>query len=101
MSRRLSRPLRRSVIVTAGAVVAAAATTVALTTSAGASSTDTAGAGGGPAAVTVTGRVAHRLPLTLGDLGQLPQHSVDVSFQTKSGPQTHTYTGPLLYDVLA
>jgi hypothetical protein len=39
--------------------------------------------------------------LTVADLTTTyPQHTQTVTFQSGTGPQTHTYTGPLLYDVL-
>jgi hypothetical protein len=44
--------------------------------------------------------VEHRLKLTAADLAALPQHSQTVTFLAGTGPQTHTYTGPLLVDVL-
>jgi hypothetical protein len=31
----------------------------------------------------------------------LPSHTITVTFKSGSGPQTHTYAGPLLLDVLA
>ncbi|MEU4162119.1 molybdopterin-dependent oxidoreductase [Actinoplanes sp. NPDC026670] len=50
--------------------------------------------------VQIDGAVQHRLRLTNQRLAGLPQHTVTVTFQSGSGPQTHTYTGPLLLDVL-
>jgi DMSO/TMAO reductase YedYZ molybdopterin-dependent catalytic subunit len=51
-------------------------------------------------AVIVRGDVDHRLRLTKADLDALPQVTITVTFQSGSTPQTHTYTGPLLLDVL-
>lgn len=50
--------------------------------------------------VVVRGTVAHRLKLTAADLAALPQHTQTVTFLAGSTPQTHTYSGPLLVDVL-
>jgi DMSO/TMAO reductase YedYZ molybdopterin-dependent catalytic subunit len=38
--------------------------------------------------------------LTVADLEKLPQQTIEVTFRSGSGQQTHTYTGPLLFDVL-
>ncbi|CAJ60816.1 MULTISPECIES: hypothetical protein [Frankia] len=54
-----------------------------------------------PGRVVLLGRIAHPVLLTVADLAaKYPQHTQTVSFQSGAGPQTHTYTGPLLYDVL-
>jgi DMSO/TMAO reductase YedYZ molybdopterin-dependent catalytic subunit len=52
------------------------------------------------ATVVVDGTVTHRLQLTTADLGRLPQRTITVTFESGTGTQTHTYTGPLLLDVL-
>ncbi|MEV4629944.1 molybdopterin-dependent oxidoreductase [Micromonospora sp. NPDC049523] len=51
-------------------------------------------------AVRVDGAVARRLQLTHADLARLPQQTITLTYQSGSGSQTHTYTGPLLLDVL-
>lgn len=82
--------------------VAAAALGACLTSTATASATPVVSArsAAAPVVVTVRGQVHHRLRLTLTDLGRLPRHTVTVTFQSRSGAQTHTYAGPLLYDVI-
>lgn len=52
-------------------------------------------------AVKVRGEVAHPRSFTVDRLRGLPQHTVKVRFQTSHGAEKHTYTGPLLADVLA
>jgi hypothetical protein len=49
----------------------------------------------------VRGDVAHPLVLEASDLAALPSHTIQVSFQSATGVQQHTETGPLLADVLA
>lgn len=49
----------------------------------------------------VLGAVAHPGILTVADLEKLPSHTETVTFKAGTGPQTHTFTGPLLLDVLA
>lgn len=48
----------------------------------------------------VIGAVARPQILTVGDLEKLPQRTVEVEFRSGSGVEKHTYTGPLLFDVL-
>ncbi|GAA2530982.1 molybdopterin-dependent oxidoreductase [Winogradskya humida] len=48
----------------------------------------------------VNGAVQDRLRLSNAQLAALPQQTITVTFQSGSGAQTHTYTGPLLFDVL-
>ncbi len=56
---------------------------------------------GQPGRILVLGRIAHPLRLTVADLAsKYPQHTQTVTFASGAGQQTHTYTGPLLYDVL-
>ncbi|MCK9896935.1 hypothetical protein [Frankia sp. AgB32] len=56
---------------------------------------------GQPGRVLLLGRIAHPLRLTVADLAtKYPQHTQTVTFASSAGQQTHTYTGPLLYDVL-
>jgi hypothetical protein len=50
--------------------------------------------------VTVSGMVAHPGPLDAAALGALKQVSFKGSFDSMSGRQTHSWTGPLLLDVL-
>src|SRR5215510_1788812 len=66
---------------------------------AGATTTDNP-ANAHPLVVVVDGTVGHRLQLTTADLAGLPQHTITVSFLAGTELQTHTYTGPLLLDVL-
>ena len=49
----------------------------------------------------IIGAVAHPEVLTVADLQKLPSHTETVTFNSASGSQTHTFTGPLLLDVLA
>ncbi|WP_329100805.1 molybdopterin-dependent oxidoreductase [Micromonospora sp. NBC_01699] len=51
-------------------------------------------------ALRVDGAVGRRLHLSNADLARLPQRTITLTYQSGSGPQTHTYTGPLLLDVL-
>ncbi|CAO5245084.1 molybdopterin-binding protein [Frankia sp. AgKG'84/4] len=56
---------------------------------------------GQPGRVLLLGRIARPLRLTVADLAsKYPQHTQTVTFASAAGQQTHTYTGPLLYDVL-
>ncbi|WP_407672414.1 molybdopterin-dependent oxidoreductase [Parafrankia discariae] len=48
----------------------------------------------------VKGKVAHPARLTVADLARYPQSTQQVTFQSGAGPQTHTYTGARLIDVL-
>lgn len=50
--------------------------------------------------VIIRGNVEQRLRLTAEDLAALPQQTLTVTFVSGTTPQTHTYTGPLLLDVL-
>ncbi|GAA4183083.1 molybdopterin-binding oxidoreductase [Streptosporangium oxazolinicum] len=52
-------------------------------------------------AVKVRGDVAHPRSFTLARLRSLPQHTVRVRYQSSRGTEKHTFTGPLLGDVLA
>ncbi|MFT3956383.1 MAG: hypothetical protein QM722_18975 [Piscinibacter sp.] len=54
-----------------------------------------------PGRVLIDGDVARRLVVDAADLAKLPQQALTLSFLSGSGYQTHTYTGPLLIDVLA
>ena len=61
----------------------------------------TAGAKDAAARVVVKGDVQLKLKLTVADLAAIqPQQSLTVTFLSGSTPQTHTYTGPRLIDVL-
>jgi len=60
----------------------------------------TATASDRPGRFVVKGDVQHRLKLRAADLAVLPQQSLQVTFQAGTSTQTHTYTGPLLLDVL-
>jgi DMSO/TMAO reductase YedYZ molybdopterin-dependent catalytic subunit len=81
-----------------GRLIATGIAAVALTfTAAGAAPS---AAGQRPDTVVVRGDVEHRLKLTAADLAALPQVSVTVSFLSGSGSQSHTFTGPLLLDVI-
>ncbi len=53
-----------------------------------------------PDHIVVRGDVEQRLHLTADDLGKLQQHTVDVTFETSTSSERHTFTGPLLLDVL-
>ncbi|MFF2324730.1 MULTISPECIES: molybdopterin-dependent oxidoreductase [unclassified Streptomyces] len=61
-----------------------------------------AGTTAGPVAeLTLTGDLARPARLTVSALLAWPQHRARVSFEcATSGIQHHTFTGPLLYDVL-
>jgi DMSO/TMAO reductase YedYZ molybdopterin-dependent catalytic subunit len=52
-------------------------------------------------AVQLIGLVATPGALTVADLQTLPNQTADVTFQSGSGEQHHTYTGVLLCDVLS
>lgn len=50
----------------------------------------------------VNGNVQHKLRLNVSTLAALPnQQTVKVSFRAGGAPEEHTFTGPLLVDVLA
>ncbi|MGW6505285.1 molybdopterin-dependent oxidoreductase [Nonomuraea angiospora] len=50
--------------------------------------------------VKVRGQVARPRSFTMARLRSLPQHTVRVRYQTSHGAEKHTFTGPLLSDVL-
>lgn len=51
--------------------------------------------------IVVKGNLQTKLVLSVADLAAMPnQQTVTVTFNTASGPRTHTYTGPLLLDVI-
>lgn len=53
-----------------------------------------------PDTVVVRGDVQHKLKLTAAELAALPQQSIIVTYKSGSTSETHTFTGPLLLDVL-
>ncbi|MGP4105154.1 molybdopterin-dependent oxidoreductase [Nonomuraea sp. KM90] len=80
-------------------VDAPATATAAAATAAGPSSSRQSAFGAVP--VKVRGEVAQPRWFTLARLRSLPQHTVRVRYQTSHGAEKHTFTGPLLADVLA
>jgi hypothetical protein len=60
----------------------------------------TAETGVGLRGVSIKGAVEDRGPITRAQLAALPQHNFTAHFQTAKGSSTHTYSGPLLLDVL-
>jgi hypothetical protein len=50
--------------------------------------------------VKIKGAVEDRGTITRAKLEALPQHNFTAHYQTAKGPSTHTYSGPLLLDVL-
>ncbi|MGW6909107.1 molybdopterin-dependent oxidoreductase [Streptomyces sp. NPDC054940] len=59
-------------------------------------------AAGQVAELALTGDLARPSRLTVADLHAWPQHRAQVSFEcATSGTQHHTFTGPLLHDVLS
>lgn len=50
--------------------------------------------------LSVEGHVAHPLKLTLEQVKALPPVTISLTFQSDHGPQTGTYTGALLLDIL-
>ena len=44
--------------------------------------------------------MTHPGPVSIADLQQMPHETVDVTFESGSGTETHTYTGVRLYDAL-
>jgi len=48
----------------------------------------------------INGKVANPLRLSVSDLASLPIQTLTVSFKAGAQTETHTYTGPLLLDVL-
>jgi hypothetical protein len=52
------------------------------------------------AVLTVGGHVAHPAQLTLEQLKALPPVTVTLTFQSDHGPQSGTWTGPLLLDLV-
>jgi hypothetical protein len=53
-----------------------------------------------PGTVTVTGDVRQSTTLTLDALAALPSQTQSVTFETSSGPQSHTYVGAKLADIV-
>ncbi|MGI5158765.1 molybdopterin-dependent oxidoreductase [Microbispora sp. CA-102843] len=78
------------------------ATAAVTATAAGPSSTVQAAPGAAPGAapVKVRGQVDHPRSFTMDRLRGLPQHTVRVRYETSHGSEKHTFTGPLLADVL-
>jgi hypothetical protein len=62
--------------------------------------TTRASAHNAPGRFVVKGDVENRLKLHVSDLADLPQQTPTVTFLAGTTPQTHTYTGVLLLDVL-
>ncbi len=50
--------------------------------------------------LSVEGHVAHPLKLTLEQVKALPPVTISLTFQSDHGPQTGTYTGALLLDIV-
>lgn len=50
--------------------------------------------------VRLTGDLVEPRDVTLDDLAALPRQTVEVTFQTRNGPQQHTETGVLLSDLI-
>src|SRR5262245_53486732 len=82
-------PLRRALLSLVGAL--------ALLTSATVIAHDSADK---PGRFVVSGDVEQRLKLHVADLAKLPQKVLTVTFLAGTSLQQHTYTGPLLLDVL-
>jgi hypothetical protein len=53
-----------------------------------------------PVTLSVEGHVAHPLKLTLDQVKALPPVTVSTTFQSDHGPQTGTYTGARLLDIV-
>jgi hypothetical protein len=49
----------------------------------------------------INGKVANPLHLSAAELASLPIQTLTVSFKAGTQTEAHTYTGPLLLDVLA
>ena len=60
----------------------------------------TPGAAAANATIELKGLVTNPGPMSIADLQQLPQETVDVTFESGSGTEKHTYTGVRLYDAL-
>lgn len=56
--------------------------------------------GAGSETIEVTGLVAQPGPLTVTDLQQLPNETVEVTYETRNGPEQHTFVGTPLYGVI-
>jgi len=54
-----------------------------------------------PSEVTIKSKLRSELHLSLAEIEKMPAMDVRVSFQSMHGEETATYTGPLLWDVLA
>jgi hypothetical protein len=73
------------------------------TNSALAQATPAASAAGTPladATVAITGLVQNPGPVRIADLQQYPVETVEASYETDNGPETHTFTGVRLFDAL-
>jgi len=57
--------------------------------------------GAASAQLALSGSIAHPRTLTAADLAALPPTTLDLSFDTGKGPQRATYTGVLLWTLLA
>lgn len=53
-----------------------------------------------PGTVTVTGDVHQATALTMDALAAMPQQTQSVTFETSAGPQSHTYVGAALADIV-
>src|SRR5262245_39349619 len=64
------------------------------------SSVATPAAAAADATFELQGLVTNPGPVAIADLQQMPQETVDVTFESGGGTENHTYTGVRLYDVL-
>jgi DMSO/TMAO reductase YedYZ molybdopterin-dependent catalytic subunit len=64
------------------------------------SSVATPGAEAADATIELKGLVTNPGPVAIADLQQMPQETVDVTFESGGGTEKHTYTGVRLYDAL-
>jgi hypothetical protein len=94
--------MRRRLIALVASVVLVGAVAIA-TGVAGATGTSDGPAlkAGSPGTFDIVGNVKQRLVLNTAVLDKLPSKTLDVTFRAGSASEQHTFTGPLLRDVLA
>jgi DMSO/TMAO reductase YedYZ molybdopterin-dependent catalytic subunit len=92
----------RRLIALCAAIAALVAGVVVATGVAGATGTrnNTRSVEGGPGTFAITGNVKHRLVLNTAVLSRVPSKTLTVTYKSGSATETHTFTGPLLREVL-
>lgn len=91
--------MHRKIIALSAAVVALVVAVAVAATGAGA--TEQSVSASSPGAFDIVGNVKNRLVLNTAVLEKLPAKTLTVTYRSGSVTETHTFTGPLLRDVVA